>query len=524
MLTDELCRSRIDSLKRPIFIYINVLIMRDLLDLVQVVTRTKLKSVSQINLSNNGTSKVQEFYNLLSDGNIESDEQAADFFYDSEKQNASYQKLRKTLKDRLINSLFVIDLKKPSYTDRERAYYEACREWAATKILFGKQARTVAVSLSRKLLKIAQKFEFTELVTDINHTLRLYHGTVDGDRKKYQQYNQLFKKYQEIWNEENRVEELYLELSIESVNSKATKTEIQNFAVASYQKIKESLNKYDSYHIHLCGRLIEVSQYSSINDYENTLQVCNDAIEFFEKKKYVARVPLQIFFYQKLICHLQLRNFKEAKEAASYCEKYLEKGAFNWFKLKELMALVLMHSAEYKAARKLVDEMMLNEKFQTLPDNIQESWKISRAYIYYLEFIGHLPASEKTEKGFRLARFLNEMEIFTKDKKGMNIPILILDLVWNIANKEHDKLIDRVEGLEKYRSRYLRGEQTQRSNLFLKLLLHLPKNAFQKKIALKKAKKDFEALQSLPIEIANQTFEIEIIPYEKLWFMVLETI
>ena len=62
------------------------------------------------------------------------------------------------------------------------------------------------------------------------------------------------------------------------------------------------------------------------------------------------------------------------------------------------------------------------------------------------------------------------------------------------------------------------------TNLFLKMLLQLPKNGFQKDSIVLKTQDYLKALNVLPIEIANQAHEIEIIPYEKLWQIVLNTI
>ena len=499
--------------------------MKDLIDLTQIVTKTKLRSVELIGDSGDGASKLQEFYDLVSEGRFVDDDEAAEYFYGKAKNYPGYQKLRKTLKDRLVNSLFIIDLKQSSYTDRQKAYYEAYKEWAAAKILFGKNARTAAAGLGRKLLKIARKYEFTELIVDICHTLRLYHGTIEGDYKKYQQYNEEFRKYEQIWIAENRAEEFFIDLSIGFINSKSTKAPFKDKAIEYYGQVKDTLEQYDSYQLHLCGRLIEVSIYTSVNEYEETLDVCDRAIAFFEKKDYIASVPLQVFLYQKFICHVQLRQYEEAKQAAQACLPYLEEGSFNWFKLYELYFLLYTHSGQYEQANEILNTIMGHLRFEDLPENIQETWKISEAYLYFLECTGHLHAREQEEqesRKFRLSKFLNEMAVFSKDKQGMNIAILIIEILLGIAQKKYDELIDRVEAMEKYRSRYLREEGIERANHFLRMLLQLPKNAFRRDEALAKAKEDQLALEAMPIEMANQTYEIEIVPYEKLWEIVLE--
>ncbi len=498
--------------------------MRDLADLVNIVTRTKLRSVELMGDNSDGSSKLQEFYDLVAEGRFSDDDEAAGYFYGADKNAPSYQKLRKTLKDRLVNSLFVIDLKQASYTDRQKAYYECYKEWAAAKILFGKNARTAAAGIARKLLKIARKYEFTELIVDICHTLRLFHGTIEGDYKKYQQYNEDFKAYEQLWIQENRAEEYFIELSIGFINSKATKTEFQDKARAYYAEVQPALEQYGSYQLHLCGRLIEVSIFTAVNDYRSTLSVCDRAIAFFEKKDFTAGVPLQVFHYQKFICHVQLREFDNARMAAEQCLKYLEEGKFNWFKLYELYFLLYTHSGEYEKARQILNRIMSHANFPELPANVQETWKISEAYLYFLECAGKLgPQSKDAEQAssFRLSKFLNEMQVFSKDKQGMNIPILILELLLGIASGKYDELIDRVEAIDKYRARYMREGDIARSNYFLKMLLQIPKNAYRRAAVEAKAAEDYNALSAMPIEMANQTFEIEIIPYGKLWEYVL---
>lgn len=498
--------------------------MKDLLELVQIVNPGKLNTV-QWGAFGPKTSKLQAFYDLVINGKLREDDEAAHHFYAKDKQDPAYQKLRKTLKDRLTNFIFLIDLDAPNYTDRQRAYYECYREWAAAKILYGKSARIAATSLSRKILKIARKYEFTELRLDICHNLRLYYGTIEGDVKMFQQYNDEFKELTHLWLEETLAEELYILLIISFINSKSTKKDYQEMAQNYHHQLKPSLEKFDSHQLHFYGRLIEVAIYTSVNDYVNTLKVCAEAIAFFEAKEFSASTALNIFHYEKLICNLQLRQFDEAIATADLCLKHLEEGTFNWFKLYELYFLVHMHSAGYAFAVDKLRVAMEHPVFPNLPENIQETWKIFEAYTYFLEMIGHLAHSDQEghqHKIFRMNKFLNEMQVFSKDKQGMNVPILILEILMAVVKKQHSELIDRLEAIDKYRRRYLNSPDMERTNLFLKMLLQLPKSGFQKAPILHKTQGCFKDLEAIPIEMANQAHEIEIIPYEKLWQIVLD--
>jgi len=494
--------------------------MKDLIDLIHIITKPKLREVELMNDSRPGTSKLQDFYTHIAEGQFQDDDTAASRLYGASKDAPVYQKLRKNLKDRLVNSLFLIDLKQASYTNRQKAFYECYKEWAAAKILFGKNARNAAVGIARKLLKISRKYEFTELNVDICHTLRLYHGTMDGDYAKYQQYHQELMTYEKLWILENKAEHYYIELSIGFVNSRAPKADIQAKAQEYYAEIEPTLKTYNSYQLHLCAHLVEAAIYSSINDYPNLIDVCNRTIAFFEQKEYTAAIPLQVFYYQKAICHVQLREFDLAKQATEECLKYSDNGNFNWFKTYELNFMLHMHEGNYLQSQAILYMVMQHQQFADLPENIQGIWKISEAYLHFLVQIKALDTAESgisKKRKFRLNKFFNELQVFYMDKQGMNIHLIFLEILFNIANHQYDELIDRVEALDKYRMRYLQDGVVLRCNYFLKMLLQIPKSSFRKADILQKAAPDFQALMALPIEMANQTFEIEVLPYEKLW-------
>jgi hypothetical protein len=149
-------------------------------------------------------------------------------------------------------------------------------------------------------------------------------------------------------------------------------------------------------------------------------------------------------------------------------------------------------------------------------------WKIYEAYTHFLTRIrraDRLPAPK-----FKMARFLNEIPVFSKDRRGMNIPVLIVQILSDIVEKRYDSILDRVEAIEKYTARYLKKDEHFRSNCFLKMLVQIPEAAFHREGAARKAERYRTQLRQMPMEIANQSHEIEIIPYEDLWEMILDSL
>lgn len=498
--------------------------MRDLIDLIQIVTKPKLRAVELLSGTKKEASRLQEFYDLIANGQLKSDEDAAKALYNEDKQAPAYQKLRKNLKDRLVSALFVIDLNQSSYTDRQRAYYECYREWAAAKILFGKNARNAAVRMALKIYKVSRRYEFTELNVDICHTLRLYYGTIEGDYARFQKHTEELRYFEALWLAENQAEDYYLELSIGAVHQKAAKTDSRTLAEKYLSLLGPSLEQFGSYQLHLCGRLIEASIYSSVNDYQSLIGVCDRAIDFFEQKAYTASVPLQVFQYQKAICAIQLDDIEAAAHCLAESQRYAESGSFNWFKSHELSLMILLRQKRYSEAGDMLALVMGHPAFEDLPENIRAIWKTSEAYLDFLSQIGKLPGKAAGGRTFRFSKFVNDMQVFAKDKQGMNLHLIIIEILSYLSSKQTDALIARAEALDKYRQRYLQSEEVRRSNYFLKLLLQIPKCAFRKEEILKKTAQDFEGLSAIPIKMANQTLEIEILPYDSIWTYILDVL
>ena len=52
----------------------------------------------------------------------------------------------------------------------------------------------------------------------------------------------------------------------------------------------------------------------------------------------------------------------------------------------------------------------------------------------------------------------------------MNIPFLMLQVLWLLSEKRYDEFLDRLDALSKYKTRYLKADENLRTNLIIKLL------------------------------------------------------
>ncbi|MFK8104886.1 MAG: hypothetical protein AB8G15_20375, partial [Saprospiraceae bacterium] len=412
------------------------------------------------------------------------------------------------------------------FSDRENAHLYCSKNMAIAKVLVTLSVRSYAIEICHKILKKALHFELTDYVIDTCFILRSHYAVREGNIKKFDYYNQLLKDHLSARIAEILAGELYLKILIPHIKKKFVKKETHEQAVDAFQQLKPYLDRSGSPYLHYIALYIESLTYSTINDYLNTIEVCKKAVYFFEQKNYNYNTAIKAFLHQQILCYTQLKMYKEGKSVIEKNLAILHPGSYNWYVSMDLHLILAIHSQEYQEAYYAFNKAINHKKFKQLNDRTKEKWVILESYLQflaYVEKITPIPADNRFRK-FKMGKFLNSVPTFSKDKRGMNIPILIIHIVFMIVKKDYDGAINRIGAIEKYCTRYVRRDENFRSNCFIKMLLQIPISSFHKAGITRKSKKYLEQLQSEPLEVSRQANEIEIIPYEDLWEMILEAL
>lgn len=494
-------------------------------ELSQIVEQNKLSFPSLLDLHQTNHPFAEAYLNIKN-GTFSQEEQVSDYFCGTDKTNPIYKKFKQNLKRELVNHVLLFTPSVQKHNDRQRAYYTIYKDWAAIKILLAQNAWIAAKSILLKIYKLALKYEFYDILVETTKILRLYYSTRDGDLKKYTHYNQLFHQYREIRNAEEIVETYYTDLVVHSVQRKAVNSETHQQALHNYKKIEPYIQKYDSYWLQLCGRLIELTIPSATNDYKATIEVCNKAITFFKSKPFNTNVALQAFFYQKITSHTQLKEYNHSKRSIEELINITTKGTSNWFLYQRAYFILSIHTKQYNLAMNIFLDAINQKRFVFLPKASQEMWYIFEANLYLLYLVGFINTKQGIQhlSKFKVGKFLNNTPIFSLDKRGMNIPILITQISIMLTKKNYSGVTERIERVNKYCSRYLKINETFRSNCFIKMLLTIPNSNFHKVAVIRKSTKLYDRLKKVPLEIAKQTHDIEIIPYEDIWELALNSL
>lgn len=494
--------------------------------LINVVSKNKVKQIDIVGEHNGPNSNVQKLYDLVANGTVTSDSDAESHFFNGNPYQSVYlNRLKRELKRRLLNTLFFIDVNQPNFTDIQKAYYQCHRQSSAVKILIGRGARMAAISLAEKTVKKSMKFDFTDITIDLARNLRMHYGNIEGNKKKFLKYRNIVKKYTQIYQAELLAEDYYCDIAINYTVSQSKKPELLESAREYYEELREILKKHNSYRLNLHAYLLFFFRYDIENDHKKTLEVCKEAITYFEAKPHIAsKTVIFNFLIKELSCYIITKKYEEGEKVAKRCVELQPKGSINRLLALDYYVILQFHSNMFERAFELYLEAINEFNIDNQLKASFEHWKIHGAFLHYLIAIGKIKKNIGHEESFKLNKFLNEVPSQSKDKQGVNVSIIIIQILFLLQKGKYDEIIDRTEALKTYTHRYLRRDHTFRSNCFIKMLLCLPAASFHKAAVIRKAKKYLDLLNSVPLEEANQSPEVEIIPYGTLWEFVLESL
>ena len=116
---------------------------------------------------------------------------------------------------------------------------------------------------------------------------------------------------------------------------------------------------------------------------------------------------------------------------------------------------------------------------------------------------------------------MNEYPEFGRDKSAMNVPIIIAQLLEAIVLKREGEVLDRIDALKKYSSRYITKSDSIRSNCFINMLLEVVRNGYHVVAIERHTKKYYTKLLANPKLTSDEAAEVEFIPYEHLWEIIM---
>ena len=252
-----------------------------------------------------------------------------------------------------------------------------------------------------------------------------------------------------------------------------------------------------------------------------------EGLEILNNKKVLLSSPKKFLLLNLVNLYRQTKHYAKTEETLKEILSitFYAKGTDLHLGLYSTYVMICFHQNDYQKAYEIYNDATYQENLKKNRKSFQERFKLFEAFIHFFIAIGKIDTTKSEYPPlpkFRLSRFINDVPEFAQDKRKQNINLIIIQVLFLIQQKKYDVVIDKVEALNMYCHRYLKKDDTFRSNCFIKMLLTLPRSNFNRIAVERNAKKLVNQLKSVPIEKAIQAEDLELVPYDDLWDIVLE--
>jgi len=471
--------------------------------------RIKLKVNKDIN--NASDSKMDRMISGILSGNYANDEDAVLDLYKSKKITSSYRALKSRIKDRLLSHIFQVDLFKSSKLSKysyEFILTNKCLTAGQFMINFGISSE--GETILKQGLTRAKKYQFSGMVVFASRLLRSRAG-FKGTRKEVVYYDQLIDQHLEIYSAELESDAMRDRLNIDFRESFSPKK--KEMILSYWERIKYLNERFDNNVLKINKARIGSKYFETIGDFRSVIAVCDEVENYLLKnRQFYDLARHREFSLVKLEACLFLKDYYLGEINANTCMKLFANN-INSLIVFEYHFILCIHEQKYNKARDLFNEALSNPLFKSYPKERIEKWKLFEAY---LGFIYPDP-----KRKFKLFKFLNEVTVYSKDKRGLNISIMIAQIILLLDDGNFDMLIEKADSFRIYFKRYVTKHINYRTFYFVKMVEIMFKHNFSYDKVKQSSEKFYARLSDKVGQYHGDIESLEVIPYEELWEQIL---
>ena len=450
-----------------------------------------LEELAQYSKPSLSPGSLEEKYYLLLKKGASKETILKELFSGVESPGNRISQLGTSLKWKMIASIAVkVNTSESSYEEMATKAYQLT---TAGSILVHRNAKKTAIELLEKGFKLAIKAGLVGKALECAKELTRYYGVISGDTKKYEYYQNAKDELLDRYVAENKAESYFIEVSgyfakswHEDVSAKAF-----TYAALTEETIEASINTAISHY-----SMLNLAYISSL-DFRGLVENCNEAIIYFSGIENKPRATLEVFFIKQAFGYILLGEHKKARRVLDESISISKEGGYAWCTAQFYKGIIGLHSGNIELSENAASNV--EPYHNTLSNNIQEQWKILMSYVALFSDIK-----------FRVAKFLNEVPIFEKNKASANFAILTVQMLHFLKEGNEDAYTERCDALVSYTSRHLKGK----SKILAKMLVEVSRGHFHEVSVEARVKSMKKKLQGFGMEI-------EIMPYPKIWDLVV---
>ncbi|MEQ8534432.1 MAG: hypothetical protein RIB86_21440 [Imperialibacter sp.] len=492
--------------------------MDEIKKLVRIITTRVKKNVSLIDVISHdeNPSKEQQLFNGIQKGLYNTDDEASLGMYESDSTDQRFRMLKSRLRYKLYNLLYFVDFN-DSKVNIGFPYEQECHSYIfRAKVLFKEGEYDLAEKHVNKALAISRESEFTELTLSGLRMLRLIYSELCRPNHLRKTLGRI-KKYEELLRIEEEAESIFCMKKLQLQKSVHSRKTHLDSTLKSVQQLKSLWEKSKSFNVFERYYRLKIRSNELLAEFEGILEITGEAERMVNSGAInPLRFDMRYNVFIKTYAYLRAKDYKNGMIYAKSGLEHIGRSSRNWFSHMENYFLMALHSGNYELADDLIGQAYRNPHMEKISQRAKERWELYKAYLFFL-----MP-NRDVEDVLDFSKIYQKLPFYTQDKQGLMVAIMILEFIDLMKKDKLDVALARLPNTEKYIYRYLNeNPESQREKLFLKLITIMVESSFNPTVAAKKGEKYFNRLKGTP-EPGDAFAEIEIVPYEQLWEMMLQ--
>ncbi len=493
-------------------------------DLKQLINITNRKRVGKIDILQNplpSNSKQAKLYNVINKTDILEEDAIAEYLYgeSASHSNNRFAKLKSRLKQKLLNTILFIEPTDKLLKLKTHSY----KQLYFGKVLQFLGSYTLAKKILKKAIGVAEKIELFDVAYDATFQL-VSIAALTNSKNEFNTLSAQLRKYERLKTIQLNAKCKYYELTLDIRVTNKVLLEEAIQEITAYDDYKNYFSLKEQHY------RLKVIQHQFESDFNGLIDVCTNAINELKQHEYFPRESYFFFKYAALYGFYKLNRYKEGIEFIEKLSERLKKYkpvGHNLHLVKKYEVLYSFGELNFEDAYQNTVEFMSSKAFKNQNSIVKEFWKLYHAYAEWglrayskSQGIYSIKRNDVSKRDrFRLYKFLNEVPELSKDKVGYNISLLIIQFLYNLLEGNHSEIIQKIDAIKVYKSRYLKDKSFKRSNTFISMLIKIERLSFRgNEIALSNSK----GYQYLKDSLDNMSMEdCEIIPYDKLWKIII---
>ncbi len=489
--------------------------MKILYDLVSINIANK--ATIELLVKNKKNSALIVFFNLLFDENSRDEDEIKFKLFGSLNKPSEFSKLKSTMKNILLKCLSLHEIPWEENDSRLNEFHKLYNNYLGIVYLYDSKRFLLGIKLLEYEIIKAIRYEFSDLVVNMSKILVSYYGSDQYNEYKFKKYLQLFNEYAEIYKYELLTIEYYVVLqksqseSLSNTNSQYKKLAehyIDNLKKLSINSFNYNYNKYR----------IELIYFEFNRDYESILSYSTQLLEKYDNR-FITKTKRGNVNIRMMWALIQAGKYNQSIIMGIETLRTIQKHNSTYFSLSYYTIKAYLYQGLYNDAIEFISDSFRLLDFKYLSGIYFEVINLTLGYCHLIIESGMVDRERILRKlpPFRISKFLNEIPNYSKDKRGINVSILLMHITFLLQKKDYGKIIDRVDALKFYAYRHLRRDDTYRSNCMIKMVIQMAKADFHPVRTERYTEDLFRQLQEVKLAGSGQNIETEIIPYEVLW-------